>query len=433
MKQSELGENTPQYNGLGKSIYKRLPNLLKDICKPITVNHEKDLVLLASLVLLSNIIRVNGIYDNRKVFPNLFLFITAKASSGKGVLKWVKMLAAKIHKNLELDYKIKMAIYNKLEDKTDAEKPLKETFFIPGNASLTAMVRQLSNNKGFGVIVESEADTLNVAMKNDWGNYSEVLRKAYEFETISQLRKDEDNSFEIDNPRLSIVITGTQNQLLDFIPSVENGLFSRFMFMEFPLLKTWKNVFKNKVDFYSHYESLANTLSEIYNKNNHISVSLSSAHEDIFHQKFTTYHNQYDALLGEDVISSIRRIGNMHFRICMLLTGIRQLENNSKTETKAVCSDDDFEIANELIIYLLDNLKSIYGYLPIVKKITKNLNRKQALLYENLSEEFTFNEFTTLAEDLGIAFSTSENYLRAFKKSGLIEKLEHGKYSKIKL
>ncbi|MDC9722509.1 MAG: DUF3987 domain-containing protein [Urechidicola sp.] len=433
MKKIRPNNDVTKYTGLSKSLYQNLPNLLKEATKLIKEPHEKDLVLLATLVLLSNIIRVSGIYDSRRIFPNLFLFITAKASAGKGVLKWVKILGDEIHKELELKYKVQILEYKQLEDKSNIEKPTRETFFIPGNASLSAMIRQLTINNGYGVIVESEADTLNVAMKNDWGNLSELFRKAYEFESISQLRADVNNSFEIDAPRLSIVITGTQNQLLDFIPSVENGLFSRFMFMEFPLIKTWKNVFANKVDFYTHYNDIAKQLLKVYKNNNKcLNVSLSSEQEDKFHVKFSTYQSQHDALLGEDVISSIRRIGNMHFRICMLLTGLRYHENKSQGET-AICTDKDFEIANEIIIYLLDNLRNIYGYIPTVQKATKNLNLKQALLYDALDTNFSFFNITEESKKLGIAYSTAENYLRMFRKIKLVEKLEHGKYCKIKI
>ncbi len=426
-------EQQNNYKGLSPHLYTRLPRLLQRICKPIRTSHEKDLVLLASLVVLSNIIRVQGIYDHRRIFSNLFLFITAPASAGKGVLKWVYLLADEIQKYLTIRYQVQMMAYKESEDQSTAEKPVKETYYIPGNASITAMIRQLYNNGGYGVMLESEADTLNVAMKNDWGNYSEVFRKSFEFERISQLRKDEENSFEIDNPRLSVVITGTKNQLLEFIPSVENGLFSRFMFMEFPLIKQWKNVFEQTTDFYSHYKGIALELLEFYtSEQTYQNVTLSKTQQEAFHTMFSRYHQQYDALLGEDVIASIRRIGNMHFRICMLLTGIRQLEGSERKENVG-CSDEDFEIANQIIVYLLEHLRNIYGYLPITKKATKHLNQKQLLLYEALEDTFKFADFTRIARELGIAFGTAENYLRLFKKSGLIESVEHGLYHKIKI
>lgn len=425
------------YEGLDDNVFDILPEFLKEVCYPLTEKHERDVVLLSTLGVISNIIPVKGVYDNRTIYPNLFIFITAKPSAGKGVLKWVKRLAEPIHKNKYKAYKIALDEYNNLdsEEKKGSTKPILQTFFIPGNASVSAITNQLSKNNGIGVIIESEADALNIAMNSDWGNYSEILRKAFEFETISMLRKDKENSFEIDDPKLSVVLTGTQNQLLEFIPSPENGLFSRFIFMEFPLIKKWKNVHDNTVNFDNYYNSLANQLLEFYVKLNgkRLKVELTDKQKIDFNNRFRKYQKQYDTLFGDEIIASIRRIGNIHFRICMLLTGIRNMNNAEEVKLKTKCSDDDFEIANILTEFFLKNLKNIYSYLPETSIATKQLKRKEALLYEALQKKFNYSTFKKISADLKIAESTAYNYLRRFLKNNLVERFEHGVYTKVSL
>ncbi|MBK7652265.1 MAG: DUF3987 domain-containing protein [Flammeovirgaceae bacterium] len=44
--------------------------------------------------------KLYGIYDGKKVFPNLYVFITAKASAGKGRMVHCKQLVKPIHKHL---------------------------------------------------------------------------------------------------------------------------------------------------------------------------------------------------------------------------------------------------------------------------------------------------------------------------------------------
>lgn len=425
------------YKALDDDIFLRLPDLLQQICYPMTEKHERDLLLFSSLGVLSNIVPVYGHYDNRTVYPNLFVFITALPSAGKGSLKWVKKIAQKIHRIKGKAYDVEMQEYNSLEneEKRSTKKPIKQTFFIPGNSSVSAIINQLHKNNGIGVIIESEADALNTAMKSDWGNYSEVLRKAFEFETISMLRKDEENSFEIDDPKLSVVITGTPNQLLEFIPSPENGLFSRFIFIELPLIKKWKNVHDNTINFDKYYDKIADELLEFYIKlnNNRIRIELSKTQKKKFNDKFRTYQKQYDTLFGEEIIASIRRIGSIHFRICLLLTGIRNMNSlgDFKANDVVECSDEDFEIANILIEYILRNLKDIYGYLPQTKKIIKNLKRKEALLYEALDNEFSFDTYKKTSKNLNIAESTAYGYLKRFIKNDLVERFEHGIYRKL--
>lgn len=48
-----------------------------------------------------------------------------------------------------------------------------------------ATYQALSDNHGWGVIFETEADTLTQALKTDYGDYSDGLRKAYHHEPIT--------------------------------------------------------------------------------------------------------------------------------------------------------------------------------------------------------------------------------------------------------
>lgn len=48
---------------------------------------DADILLLGTLaVIFACLQHIFGIYADRTVYPNLFLFVTAKASSGKGLL-----------------------------------------------------------------------------------------------------------------------------------------------------------------------------------------------------------------------------------------------------------------------------------------------------------------------------------------------------------
>ena len=96
------------------------------------------------------------------------------------------------------------------------------------------------------LIMESEADTLSNMLNNDWSNYSDVLRKAFHHEPISISRKIEKIFEEINQPKLSMVISGTPNQLQPLIKSKDNGLFSRFIVYSFDEIAEFKNVFAIK-------------------------------------------------------------------------------------------------------------------------------------------------------------------------------------------
>ena len=56
--------------------------------------------------------------------------------------------------------------------------PKSKLFFIPANTSSSMLIKHLEDNDGMGAIVESEADTLTGTLKQDWGGYSDILRRA---------------------------------------------------------------------------------------------------------------------------------------------------------------------------------------------------------------------------------------------------------------
>lgn len=48
---------------------------------------------------------------------------------------------------------------------------------------------------------EAEGDTLSQTLKSDYGNYSDVFRKAYYHETVSQCRCKDSKFLELDCPK----------------------------------------------------------------------------------------------------------------------------------------------------------------------------------------------------------------------------------------
>src|SRR5574344_1134947 len=88
-------ELSPSPNGEGSGvrcfppeIFDQLPDLLRRITVKGTSPEDKDILLLGSLVSMSACLpNVYGVYAEREVFANLFLFVTAQASAGKGRLR----------------------------------------------------------------------------------------------------------------------------------------------------------------------------------------------------------------------------------------------------------------------------------------------------------------------------------------------------------
>jgi len=82
-----------------ETVYENLPQFLQQVVNPANGQEEKDILLLGALTAFSACFpKLFGIYDQRKVFSNLYLFVTAPASAGKGRLNQIKNLVEPVHK-----------------------------------------------------------------------------------------------------------------------------------------------------------------------------------------------------------------------------------------------------------------------------------------------------------------------------------------------
>ncbi|WP_452226157.1 DUF3987 domain-containing protein [Lacinutrix cladophorae] len=427
-----------------EKVYENLPQFLQQVVNPANGQEEKDILLLGALTAFSACFpKLFGIYDQRKVFSNLYLFVTAPASAGKGRLNQIKNLVEPVHKLkreqakvLKQQFQAETATYNmnkgKDENLEKPSKPPERMLFIPANNSVTGVYQLISDNKGRGLIFETEGDTLAQAFKSDYGNYSDGFRKAFHHETISYYRRTDREYVDIEKPCLSTVLSGTPKQVATLIPNAENGLFSRFMFYYMNIKPTWKNVFQNsnKVGLDDYYNQLGSEFLELYKtlKNNpEIEIRLTTTQQQQFNTFFESLQTKYINLQPEEYIATIRRLGLIAFRIMMLFTAFRIMEDGDVNATKE-CEDIDFENAITIISILVKHSSKVFNDLPIEQKATKRSNRKERFL-ESLPKQFSRQEYLDLATKQSIPHKTAEGYITKFVEAGLIHREAHNNYS----
>lgn len=201
-----------------------------------------------------------------------------------------------------------------------------------GNNSSTGAYQLLGHSDGRGLIFETEVETLAQAFKSDYGNYSDVFRKAYHHETIFYYRRTDREYVDIENPCLSAVLSGTPQQVAALIPSAENGLFSRFMFYSMNVRQVWKNVFESAADngLEVYFDDLGNEFYALYGnlmRNPDIKFTLTEEQKMKFNELFAEIQTMYISLKGLDHMGSVRRPGFIAFRLAMILSALRILEH----------------------------------------------------------------------------------------------------------
>lgn len=442
MREECLPTFTPQ-------IHQNLPDFLRKIIDIADSPEDGDILLLGTLTVLSACLpQLEGIYNKRPVSSNLFLFVTARASSGKGRLTLCRYLIEPIHERLReineaemMDYKQKMQVYNASKNKGSMEKPEQpplRMLFIPANSSATAVYQVLGENDGQGIMFETEGDTLANTFASDYGNYSDGFRKAFHHETISYVRRKDREYVNLKHPKLSALLTGTPKQVSSLITDAENGLFSRFIFYYLSTKVMWQNVFEQSGDrtLDEHFRALGEEFHDFYTllaDYGKIRFHLTSEQQSRFNEFFERAQVQYVDELGEDIIASVRRLGLITYRIAMIMSALRIMEDGC-FEDNIVCRDADFETALIISEALLHHTTKVFEELPRLAASgsptagQKTIRRQ--LFLDKLPVYFSRKEFIDISASLGIPLKTAERHISQWCKDGVIERVDHGQYMK---
>lgn len=431
--------NTPQ---LPNEIYSNLPEILQECVGLFQDSVEKDVFLIGAIAVLSGCLpNIQGIYFDEPCSAHLFAFITAPAGSGKGKMKWSKYLGQAIHNHMTEQsrsnrtvYESELEQYNNLtraqrQGVQRPEEPPRKMFYIPANSSSSAFIQALSDNKFSGVIFETEADTLADTFKQEWGNFSDVLRKAFHHESTSMFRRKDNEFIEIRDPHIAIALSGITKQVHNMMPDVENGLFSRFLYYAFEDNSEFKNPFVshspvNYTDFFREKATIIFDLRQQLNSlREPVSFQLTEEQGLQFTEQFNAMLSRNKLLLGRDFDANIKRLGLITFRIAMILSALRILEEGELTNPM-ICSDLDLQTAMTIAATLEKHAIAVFQNLP-----NNGLKGIKLKFFEKLPPQFDRQGYLKVAEELKIHPKTAEKYIGQFKSKLLHH--EHNQYTKL--
>ncbi|MGN6419489.1 MAG: DUF3987 domain-containing protein [Pseudobacter sp.] len=401
-----------------EQVYDMLPELLKETCSKFSDKRERDVFLTSAITVFSGCLpNLRGMYGMNYLHPNLFSIIVAPPASGKGVMNYARTMGEDIQENLL---------------KKD-EKGNRKMLFIPADISSAMIVKQLSDNGGRGIIYASEADTLSNSMNQDWGNFSDKLRQGFHHETIELARKLNNEYIRIANPCVSMLLSGTPEQVRRLIPSVENGLFSRNIFYAYSPEITWKDNTpckdcNNSIGYFQKKAKDVEQINKFY-ENTQLEFSLSEDQWDSLNKFYKQALETLVADYGEDAKSLITRMAIIQFRLAMILTGIRNFENEKTSEGELVCSEQDFDTSMTLAkTYLQHSLVMLEG---IPGSGVNQFRKSNDKFTQQIPESFKREEAITIGKSLGLSERSVDRQLERLVKEGAYHKPSFGVYQKI--
>ena len=353
--------------------------------------------------------------------PELMTMVLAPAASGKGIMNYGKRL-------LQI-----------IEDEQG------EFIYLPANTSSAALMSYLKMLKGRGIMMATEIDTLSKALSSTTGGFSDTLRCMFEHETISKLRKGQEELIEIPDPHFNVLISGTYNQLKPLIKSRENGLMSRFAcyvvkqtqdFDDRVWLDAEEDAIPQEVVLYAQ---LAKEISQRYawmKKAKHACYFyLTDAQRKSITRMFRGMYETLRPAFGNEFDSILKRMPVIMKRIGMIFTGFR-LDMNEPLPERVVCSEDDFEAILLIGHKLLLHSAMMYQMLPQNKdaapgEIGQSLIQKQ--FFQMLPTDFSKQDAIEQAKVLGVNVRTMEDWLEKMIKHARIERVMKGQYHKTSL
>lgn len=427
-----------------EEIYSYLPPFLDSVMKSAISPSDRDMLLIGAITVLSSTLgKVSGVYDERIVYPNLYLFVSADAGMGKGALTLCRELVAPINAELRAVARLQSAESDSGKEK---DAPML-ALIIPANSSASAFIKTLADNNGTGLMFETEGDTLSQTLKSDYGNYSDTLRKAFHHEPVSLCRRKDREFLELDCPKLSVVLAGTPGQVRNLIQDSENGLFSRFMFFNVKFERNIRNVFvvtdtrhsKTEV-FHQLGEQYKELLGKIQREASAYEVSIPSLLHGHFMDHYNQLNNECCEAIGNRMQGVVRRNGLMAFRIMMVLTIVRHLTDEcyhpmpEGQPLRLECTEEDYHTSLTIAGTLLYHSAYMFRQLekPVTPTLVSNRNDRREILYNMLPDSFTKQEYLSVVRQLEYSESTCNKWIDRYIAENLLRHCGHSKYEKVR-
>ena len=382
-----------------------LPHPIQSMLSLATTPEEQDILFMATLTAASAC--VPNLYfrygpTGKKYYANLQTFILAASASGKGIANQALEMVRVI----------------------DEQYPL----LISGDSTLAAWYKALEARNGCGYMHESEGSVITDIWRTAAANYNTALRKAAEHEPISRNRCT--GSSEIQNPRLSMLLTGTYNQYKALVPSVENGYFSRLLTL--CILETHpfnKRYVSAKATQSAVPGIVGHQLLKVYEeliKGGEKEWSLTDAQKERLGEHLETEYGTLINLLGDNFHSAVVRIAIQIERIAMILSAMRG--NFSE------CFDTDYEtaelIGNKLLLHMACAYRLINGDAQDLVPEIKPLDQRK-VLFEQLPMEYENKVLIAEAKAQGVSQATAIRWNEKWQESGQATKIRYGVYRKV--
>lgn len=406
----------------------------------------RNAAYLASLACFGTLLtRLRGYGPDGSVLaPNFMLCISAPQASGKSFMKRIAEQILAPIKAEDTKQRKRMAEIEKENrrnrDKEDyEEKEFEGTIrLLPSNTSNRILLERMDKASGQHLmIIAEEIDSITKAEKSGrWSEKSDIYRLAYDNSEWGQDYASENSYHAIVKLYLNLMFSGTPAAVNRFFNDIENGLITRFLFIDLPdtygqkrpKIKYMDEETRKRIDERLHtlYERMQNTGTE----DGLIWINTTKMVEDAL--ELYDEKQRYMYLTNQDAVCrdlARRRYCNYVVTMMMVETYL-----NDGVYTEEI-RDRVIAIVNLCTEQLIANYgeeinKSLYE--SVDKQEDAKRSSVKVDVLSSLPDVFTAAEYREALSQCGGSPASSTQYLRRMVRGHIIENMERGIYKKVR-
>lgn len=308
------------------------------------------------------------------------------------------------------------------------KEPVRKLLTLSPNVSKSMLISALEESGKLGCCINAtELDMVSGAIRNDYGKHDDVFRAAFQHEVVSADFKVNGRQVVAHNPHLALCLAGTPNQLVRFIPSLENGLYSRFLVYTGQSDWCWRSAAPREggEDHRAMFARLSGRLLELHQflLQSPTEVTFTAAQWEEHTSRFSSHLSEVVNERDDSPGAIVLRHGLMASRIAGVLTALRKGEC-AWAMPQYVCSDEDFHTAMLMTDVLLEH--SLLLSTSVRKSESKSGPLKPYFrlrpVLQTFSGTFTYKDAMDRAVEMGIPVTTFKRLFRKTIELKIIDK-----------
>ena len=356
----------------------------------------------------------------------------------------------KVHINPYFDEKTAQSPYIQDDTKTDTDEDenidtycntIPDEVFETLPSDIKELLKIAKDNKERDTLflsILAISSGLFPALRTDYGKHAAEIRMFFHHERVGQSYKTDKDPIVIDFPKLALMLSGTPEQLVNFIKTLEDGMYSRFMFYTMSPTYKWKNQSpldgNGNINARELFASVGEKMKANFfkTKDKEIMINFTREQWDKHTEIFQRELGYVAAEENPNVMAIVFRSGLITMRVAMALCGYRIMEAGWDVN-EYTCSDEDFDSAMKIVLTCMThsiNLSTIIGETIKRQRLTNYYKLLPAL--KAMKKEFRYTDFLNEVRKLGFGDSAAKRALKKYLKSGLISRTSDG-YRKNKI